>query len=182
MYICVYGAASSNIDRVYTDEAEKLGHLIAKRNIGLIFGGGATGVMGALAQGASKENGHILGIAPSFFDTEGVLYRQCTEFVYPENMRQRKEILEQRADHFIACPGGVGTLDEFFEILTLKQLKRHNKKIVLLNINEYYSPLLKLLSDMIKQGFAAEDLLSLFKVCSCAEDALDYIENIESDR
>lgn len=176
LYICVYGAAGTEIDKIFIDEAETLGFEMAKRNMGLIFGGGATGVMGAVARGTKKGGGTIIGIAPSFFDTEGVLYRECSEFIYPEDMRERKGILEKRADCFIACPGGIGTLDEFFEILTLKQLGRHNKKIVLLNIDGYFDPLIELLRGIVQKRFAGEDILSLFKVCRSAKEALDYIE------
>ncbi len=176
LYVCVYGAAGADIDRVFIDESETLGFEMAKRNMGLIFGGGATGVMGAVARGMKKGNGAIVGIAPSFFDTDGVLYRECCEFIYPKDMRERKKMLEERADCFIACPGGIGTLDEFFEILTLKQLGRHDKKIVLLDVDGYFDPLVKLLCGIVERRFAAENIFSLFKVCKGALEALDYIE------
>ena len=106
--------------------------------MGLVFGGGAQGMMGAAARGVRDGGGSIIGVAPDFFDVDGVLFPDCTEFIYTKTMRERKQILEDSSDAFIITPGGFGTLDEFFEILTLKQLERHNKAIVVLNVAGYY--------------------------------------------
>ena len=132
MKICVYGAASSLIAQSYKDAAKDLGKKIAKRGDSLVFGGGANGVMGAVAEGVYEEKGHILGVVPKFFKEANseVSFKKCSEYIYTDTMRERKCEMEKNCDAFIIAPGGIGTLDEFFEILTLKQLGRHNKAIV----------------------------------------------------
>ena len=101
--------------------------------------------MGAAARGVAAENGYILGIAPRFFDQPGVLYEKCTEFIFTENMRERKKLLEEKSDATIVAPGGIGTYEEFFEIFTLKSLKRIDRPIVLYNIDGYYDKMKALL-------------------------------------
>ena len=177
MNICVYGASSRAIDKKYTDAAFAIGKCLAERGHGLVFGGGNSGVMGASARGAdSVEGAYILGIAPTFFNVDGVLYEHCTEFISPPDMRTRKRLLEERSDAFVIAPGGIGTYDEFFEILTLKQLSRHNKPIAILNVDGYYEPLLALLSHTAELAFMNEASLSLFRVFEDIPAMLDYFE------
>ena len=147
MNICIYGASSAELEQIYYDKTEELGRMMAKRGHGLVFGGGATGMMGAAARGVDSEDGYILGIAPRFFDKPGVLYENCSEFIFTETMRERKKLLEERSDATIVTPGGIGTYEEFFEILTLKSLHRLDRPIVLYNINGYYDRMKALLSD-----------------------------------
>ena len=104
--ICVYGASSALLKNIYYEKTEELGRAMGKRGHGLVFGGGATGMMGAAARGVAAENGYILGIAPRFFDQPGVLYEKCTEFIFTENMRERKKLLEEKSDATIVAPGG----------------------------------------------------------------------------
>ena len=177
MNICVYGASSNAIDKEYILAGEKLGEEMAKRGHTLIFGAGASGLMGAVARGVTKGGGKTVGIAPLFFSADGILYEQCTELIRTYNMRERKKILEELADAFIMTPGGIGTFDEFFEILTLKQLARHNKALAILNTKGYYDPLDKLLKDTAKGGFMNENSLSLYKMVESPTEALDYIES-----
>ena len=119
MKICVYGAASSEIDKSFLEAGEELGRQIVERGHGLVFGGGANGMMGAVARGVDSKGGYILGIAPGFFNVDGVSYDNCTEFIHTDTMRERKREMEENGEAFIITPGGIGTLDEFFEILTL---------------------------------------------------------------
>lgn len=177
MNICVYGASSKTIDENYITEGEKLGALMAKRGHKLVFGGGASGLMGAVARGISQENGYIIGISPKYFDVDGILYENCTEIHYTETMRERKQMMEDFSDAFIVTPGGAGTFDEFFEILTLKQVGRHNKPIAILNTNGYYDHLAQLIEVAIKGNFMSEANRELFSVVDTPEDALLYIEN-----
>lgn len=179
MNICVYGASSESIDIIYRNAAFDLGAEIAKSGHTLVYGGGANGVMGSAAKGASSENGSIIGIAPSFFTVDGVLYDGCTEFIYTETMRERKKLLEDKSDAFIVAPGGLGTFDEFFEILTLKQLKKHNKPIALFNVNGYYDSMLDMLSKTAESNFMREKSLQLFKACSSIKDMMKYIEDYD---
>ena len=176
MNICVYGAASDNIDSEYFRAAESLGEQIAARGHGLVFGGGATGLMGAVARGVTIGGGYILGIAPKFFDKPGVLYERCTEFIYPKDMRARKELLEGRSQATIVLPGGIGTYEEFIEILTLKSLGQIDRPVVLYNIKGYYDEMIRLLEHTADAGFMNENVIGMFNLCDDADEIIEYIE------
>lgn len=177
MNICVYGASSALIDESYIKAGEELGRMMASRGHGLVFGAGADGLMGAAARGVHSLGGEIIGIVPSFFNVDGVLFDHCTELVRTETMRERKQIMEDRADAFIVSPGGIGTFEEFFEILTLRQLGRHTKPIVILNTNGYYDSMDEMLEKAVISGFMTAECKKLYKTAATPEDALDYIEN-----
>lgn len=181
MNICVYGASSDSIDKIYHDSAYELAVNMAKRGHTLVYGGGANGVMGATARGMYDNNGTIIGIAPTFFLVDGVLFDKCSEFVYTETMRERKKILEDRSDAFIIAPGGLGTFDEFFEILTLKQLERHNKPIAIYNVNGYYNDMLKMLEKTAESNFMKPKSLELFKCFDNIDKMLTYIEHYDDE-
>lgn len=177
MNICVYGASSNIIDKVYIEATEELGQKLAKRGHGLVFGAGAEGVMGASARGVHACGGKIIGIAPGFFNVDGMIFENCTELIRPETMRDRKKMLEEMSDAFIMAPGGIGTFDEFFEIITLKQLSRHTKAIAIFNVNNYFDDLLSMMEKGIKEEFIKEECRELYRVFDNADEMLDYIEN-----
>lgn len=177
MNICLYGASSADTDQKYISAVEQLGEAMARRRHALVFGGGASGLMGAAARGVHKEGGDIIGVAPGFFNVDGVLFEHCTERIITQGMRDRKQTMEDRSDAFIAAPGGIGTFEEFFEILTLKQLGRHQKPIVIYNIFGYYDALINMIDNAISQSFVKEKCKELYAVCSSPDEALDYIEN-----
>ena len=181
MKIAVYGAASSLIDSSYKQAGIELGRKMAQRGHGLVFGGGANGMMGALAQGVHEKQGYILGVVPEFFHEANaeISYKECTEYIYTETMRERKRQMEENCDAFIITPGGIGTLDEFFEILTLKQLGRHNKAIVLFDINGFFDELASSLYKMVKEQFITNDCVELCKVSTDIDEILDYIESYD---
>ena len=180
MKICVYGASSTLIDKSYIKHGEELGQVMGKHNHSLVFGGGSNGLMGAVARGLhSIGNCEIIGIAPSFFNVDGILYENCTEFIYPETMRERKKLMDDLSDAFIVTPGGIGTFDEFFEILTLKQLGRHNKPIAILNTNGYYDHLKSFLQNSIEERFMSEECNKLIYISDNCEDIISYIENYD---
>ena len=183
MKICVYGAASSLIDKSFIDAGEELGRKMAKRGIGLVFGGGKNGMMGAVARGELEENGEIIGIAPAFFEDADaeVSFKECTEFIHTETMRERKKLLEEKSDAFIVTPGGIGTFDEFYEILTLKQLGRHNKPICIFNINEYFNNMGAMLQVCVDEKFITGDCRNLCEVFEDIDSMLDYIENYKPE-
>lgn len=176
MNICMYGASSTDLDKIYYDAAEHLGRRIAARGHGLVFGGGAQGLMGATARGLAAGGGLIKGIAPRFFDKPGILYKECSEFIFTDTMRERKELMEKLSDAFIMAPGGIGTYEEFFEVLTLKQLGQLNKPIAVFNVNGYYELLLRLLEDTVSKGFMKASCLDIFGIFDDADEMLDYIE------
>ncbi|MBQ6797570.1 MAG: TIGR00730 family Rossman fold protein [Clostridia bacterium] len=181
MNVCVYGASSSAIDERYISAAYDLGLRLAQRGHGMVFGGGARGLMGAAARGVSSQGGSIIGVAPRFFDIEGVLFEKCTEFVYTDTMRERKQIMEDRSDAFIVLPGGIGTMEEFFEILTLKQLGRHRKAITILNTNGYYDNIEALFKNSVEKKFMSESFYSLYAMFSEPDALIDYIEGYDPD-
>ncbi|MBQ7137269.1 MAG: TIGR00730 family Rossman fold protein [Bacilli bacterium] len=178
MKICVYGAASSEIDELFIEAGKDLGRKMVERGHSLVFGGGRGGMMGAVASGAAEKGGEIIGISPKFFEENNaeIIFPNCTTLIQPDTMRQRKGLLDETSDAFIMAPGGIGTFDEFFEILTLKQLGRHNKAIVVFNVDGYYDNLLKMMEWSIEKKFITEDCVDMYKVTTTAEETLDYIE------
>ena len=178
MKICVYGAASPTIDPEYIRQVEIMGEKMAKRGHSLVFGGGASGLMGAAARGTKKGGGKILGVIPKFFEEETVeaIYDECDEMLTPDTMRERKQLMEDNADAFIITPGGIGTFEEFFEILTLKQLCRHNKPIAIFNIMGYYDSLNEVIQQAMQKNFIRENCSALFKITDSIDELLDYIE------
>ena len=176
MRICVYGAASDSIHPGYIEAVEELGRKLAERGHSIVYGAGATGLMGAVARGVYEKGGDIIGVAPSFFNVDGMLFENCTELIRTETMRERKKIMEDSADAFIMVPGGVGTFDEFFEILTLKQLKRHNKAMAIFNVRGYYDALADMMDNAVQDGFVAKKNLELYKVLENSDEILDYLE------
>lgn len=179
--ICIYGASSAELDPRYTDSVYALGLELAEKGYGLVFGGGDKGLMGAAARGVHDGGGYILGVAPSFFNVDGILYPECSEFIYTDTMRERKQIMEERSDAFIAVPGGLGTFEELFEMLTLKQLGRHEKAIVIYNALGYYDPMMRMIEAAIDENFAKPACRRLYKLAETPEEAVAYIENYKPD-
>ena len=175
MRICVYGASGNHLDAAYFEAARELGRLLARDGHTLVFGGGASGLMGACAEGAEEGGGEIIGIAPRFFDEPGILFPRCSRFVYTETMAQRKTAMFEESEAFIALPGGIGTFEEFFETLTLKQLGRHGKPMALLNTLDYYAPLSAMLERAAEDGFLSRRCFSLYALCDTPEEALNHV-------
>lgn len=179
MRICIYGAASPTISKEYIRLVEALGKKMAERGHSLVFGGGGNGLMGAAARGVRDGGGKIFGVIPKFFKNETVeeICDFCDELVMPDTMRERKQIMEYNADAFVVVPGGIGTFEEFFEILTLKQLCRHNKPIALYNINGYYNELNQVICSSILKNFIKENCIELYKLTDDVDELLDYVES-----
>lgn len=180
MNICLYGASSTTLAQAYLDSAYAMGAAMAKHAHTLVYGGGAQGVMGAAARGVHEAGGKIIGIAPSFFRVDGILFEDCTEFIYTETMRERKTLMDEKAEAFILAPGGIGSFEEFFEILTLKQLGRHNRPIAILNTEQYYEPLRQMMEHAVHEHFAKPPCLELYRFCRTPEEVLDYIESYDA--
>ena len=178
MRICVYGAASPTIDKKYIELVEKMGQEMANRGHSLVFGGGGNGLMGAAARGVKSGGGYILGVIPKFFDEENVeaICDFCDELIQPDTMRQRKQLMEDNSDAFIIVPGGIGTFEEFFEILTLKQLCRHNKPIALYNLMGYYNDINYAIEQSMKKNFIRDNCKELYYMTDDLDDLLHYIE------
>lgn len=178
MRICVYGAASPFIDKEYIKRVEELGRRLAERGHSLVFGGGANGLMGAVARGVKEKGGYILGVTPKFFfeDTVESLYLDCDELFKPDTMRERKQLMEDNADAFIVTPGGIGTYEEFFEILTSKQLCRHSKPIAVYNTLGFYDDIQRAMESAISKGFIKETCKDIYLVSEDMDEIFRYIE------
>ncbi|MBQ4629859.1 MAG: TIGR00730 family Rossman fold protein [Clostridia bacterium] len=179
MRVCIYGASSTKTDKKYIDAVESLGESLARRGHSLVYGGGGNGLMGAAARGFTKGKGHIIGVVPHFFNVDGILYDKCDEMIRTDTMRERKQRMEDEADVFIITPGGVGTFDEFFEILTLKQLGRHSKAIVIFNVCGYYDKLEEFMRVALSEFFITEATTKLYTLVDNEEELIDYIEKYE---
>lgn len=179
MRICVYGAASPTIDNIYKEMVEHLGKVMVQRGHSLVFGGGGNGLMGAAAKGVHSAGGHIIGVVPQFFLDEKIeaMFEYCNEMILTETMRERKQTMEDYADAFIIVPGGIGTYEEFFEILTLKQLCRHNKPIAVYNIKDYYNEIDIAMKEAMRKNFIKDNCDELYELTDDLEKLFEYIEN-----
>lgn len=185
MNICVFGAASKIIDEKYITPVEEMGEYLAQHGHNLVFGAGSTGEMGAAARGFKKGGGTIHGVVPSFFkeDLADFVNWGCDKLTLTETMRERKAIMEDEADAFIIAPGGAGTFEEFFEILTLKQLGRHRKPIAIYNIDGYYDHLVAAVEYAVETKFIREICERLYRVFTPNqfEEMVLYLQNDDMD-
>ena len=181
MRICLFGSSSTVLDKIYYDEAYRLGELMAMRGHSLVFGGGEQGLMGSCVRGLESKGGKATGVAPRFFDIPGILHEECSEFIFTETMGERKQIMEDMSDAFIIVPGGVGTLEEFLEVFTLKQLGQMNKPIGILNTENFYDILMELMDSIIEKGFMKKECGTLCGYFKDPEELLDYIENVHEE-
>lgn len=177
--ICVYSSSSCTIDKIYFEAASKLGCDIASRGDIMLYGGGLTGLMGATAESVHSNGGRVIGVIPEALNVKGIVNDYCDELIVTTGMRERKAIMDERSDAFIALPGGYGTLEEILEIITLKQLKYHNKPVVILNINGFYDRLLEQFAQIEDQRFAKPECRHLYLVTSDTAEGLDYIDTYQ---
>ena len=181
MKICVFGASSRDLEQGYFDEAFALGAELACRGHTIVFGGGASGLMGATARGAKSQGGHLIGIAPKFFDEPGILDKDCDEMIFTETMSERKKAMEDMSEAFITLPGGIGTFEEFFEALTLKQLGRHAKAMAVLNTLGYYDALEAMVQRAVDERFLTADGKDLYAMFTDVGELVSYVENYHAE-
>ncbi len=179
MRICVYGAASPTIEKKYITATEIMGETLAKRGHDLVFGAGGNGLMGAAARGFKNGGAHIIGVIPKFFENENVeaICDFCDRLLMPDTMRERKQLMEDNADAFIVVPGGIGTYEEFFEILTLKQLCRHNKPIAVYNLFGFYDEINCAMMSAINKEFIKDNCKELYFTSDSLDEIIKYIES-----
>lgn len=151
--VCVYSGSSDSVGAVYLQAARAMGEALADHGITVVFGGGRTGMMGALADAALARGGQVIGVTPREFNTEVLAHAGLTEMQVVETMHERKARMAEMADAFVALPGGFGTLEELFEILTWAQLGHHRHPVGLLNVAGYYDPLLLMIERAAAEGF-----------------------------
>ncbi len=162
--ICIFCGSRPGVNSAYAAAARAMGHLLAEREITLIFGGGATGIMGALADAVLEAGGRAVGVIPESMNVPNVVHDNLTELIVSPNMYSRKVTMFKLSDAFITLPGGLGTLDELFEALTLSQLGYEPKPIGILNVAGYYKPLIELIDHAIDAGFIAPRYRDVFTV------------------
>lgn len=179
MKICVFGAASDRIDKKYVEDCYNLAKALALRGHNLVFGAGGEGLMGAAARGFKDNGATVHGVIPKFFEENGyeAIFAGCDTLTRTETMAERKTIMENEADAFIITPGGIGTFEEFFEVLTLKQLGRHKKPIAIYNSYGYYTELEKFIDGIIETKFVNKECKLLYKLLDTHQCVINYIEN-----
>lgn len=173
--ICVYCGSSDQIDPVYLEAATRMGQAIAQRGLELWYGAGSTGLMGALADSVLQAGGAVVGVIPAMFHNPQLAHLGLTRLEVVDSMHQRKQRLAEQADGFVAMPGGYGTFEEFFEILTWAQIGLHSKPVGLLNAGGYFDPLLAMVEHARKQGFIYDEHRALFTCRDEPEMLLDAL-------
>jgi uncharacterized protein (TIGR00730 family) len=174
--VTVYCSSSSAVSPEHHTAARDLGMAIAREKWSLVYGGNFVGLMAAVAQGARDGGGRVIGITPQLMHDKGLSDGNADELIVTHDMRDRKALLEHRGDAFVALPGGLGTFEEVFEILVGRQLGYHNKPIVLLNIAEYYRPLLNMLEHGITEKFIKTAARELFFIANDVPSAIEYLK------
>ena len=167
--LTVFCGSKSGNNPSFLSAAAALGNLLAQENIELVYGGGDKGLMGAVANGCLDQGGKVIGIMPKLLLEWEAQHTGLTELIVTENMHDRKKILYEKGDAGLVLPGGMGTLDELFEMLTWNNLKIHNKKVFILNIDGYYDALIQLLENMDTNGFMYDNWKDRIIVCSSIE-------------
>ncbi|WP_343616777.1 TIGR00730 family Rossman fold protein [Flavobacterium sp.] len=175
--ITVFCGSSFGTDEIFREQAELLGKTLAKQNIGLVYGGANVGLMGAVADGALSEKGTVIGVLPNFLRSKEIAHLGLTELILVESMHERKTKMNELCDGVIALPGGFGTLEELFEMITWAQLGLHKKPIAVLNINGFYDSLIELLQTMTEKGLLKEANQKMLLVSDNIDDLLEKMRN-----
>jgi uncharacterized protein (TIGR00730 family) len=176
--VCVFCGSSIGVKPAYRTEAESLGRLLGEAGLGLVYGGAQVGLMGALADAALANGSEVIGVIPRTLAGIEVAHQRLSQLVLVDTMHERKALMAQEADAFVALPGGFGTLDEFFEILTWAQLSIHAKPCVLVNTGGYYDHLLSFLQAAIDQGFLKRENFALIHVVVDTAEALKRLQKL----
>lgn len=174
--LCVYCGSSQRGKESHREAAVRFGSIMADSGIRLVFGGGRIGLMGLIADSVLAGGGEVVGIIPRFLDQVEVGHSEVTEFIVTENMHDRKEKMAQMSDGFVILPGGLGTLDETFEILTWKQLGLHDKPVVIVDVDGYWKPLVDMIDHMVAENYARPENRDLFRVVASVEDVLPALD------
>ena len=175
--ITVFCGSSSGTEEIFTTQATLLGKTLAKRNIELVYGGAKVGLMGAVADGVLSQGGKAIGVLPNFLGSKEIAHPKLTELILVETMHERKTIMNDLCDGVIALPGGFGTLDELFEMLTWGQLGLHKKPIAILNVDGYYDALITFVQTMTDKGLLKEVNQQMLLVSDTIDDLLEKMEN-----
>jgi uncharacterized protein (TIGR00730 family) len=173
--ICVYCGSAAGTDPVFSQNAAALGRTMAEHGVGLVYGGGNLGLMGKVARGVLDHGGHVTGIIPEFLQAREKMLVEAQETIVVPDMHTRKRLMFEKADAFVALPGGIGTLEELVEQLTWAQLGRHAKPILILNLDDFWKPLLVLFAHMRQYGFIRPGLELSYLVAERVEDVIPML-------
>lgn len=174
--LCVYCGSSKNLEPRYYSASTAVGKAMVASGWGLVYGGGNVGMMGAVAQSVKESGGHVVGVIPDFMKERELAYHQADELITVTSMRERKRIMEERASAFLALPGGIGTLEELTEIMTLRYINRINKPVVIFNQDGYYDDLLRFFERMTRERFKSPGMKELFAVADQVGDIWPLLE------
>lgn len=175
--VCVYCSARDAVDVSYIEAAKKLGKILADHDKSLIYGGGSTGLMGAVTDGVIEAGGYVTGIIPEHLRDVEKMHQDVQNLIVVETMHQRKQRMAEMADAFVILPGGFGTMDEFFEILTWRQLGLHDKPILLVNMDGYWAHLISLIEEMLTKKFISPEDITQFVIIDSIDQVLPTLEN-----
>jgi uncharacterized protein (TIGR00730 family) len=175
----VYCSSSDGVEPLYFEAARELGAAIASEFGALVYGGTNIGLMGEVARAvhASAPPGWVIGVIPTVIHERGLAYEEADELILTRDLRERKQVMEERADAFLALPGGIGTFEEILEMLTLKQLNAHTKPVLFLNVARYYDPLLALLDHAVAQCFMKRSTRDLYYAAANVDHAVAYLKS-----
>ena len=168
--LCVYCGSSSRLDPKYYSAAEAVGRAMVANGWGLVYGGGNVGMMGSVAQAVKDSGGHVVGVIPDFMRERELAYHRADELITVDTMRERKRIMEERASAFLALPGGIGTLEELTEIMTLRYINRLDKPVVLFNQDGFYDDLLRFFERMTRERFKSDGLRDVVSVAARVDE------------
>jgi uncharacterized protein (TIGR00730 family) len=175
--LCVYCGSSKRLDSRYYAASESVGRAMVEHGWGLVYGGGNVGMMGSVAQSVKEAGGHVVGVIPEFMKERELAYHNADELIIVDSMRNRKRIMEERASAFLALPGGIGTLEELTEILTLRYINRLDKPVVIFNQEGFYDDLLRFFERMTRERFKSAGMHDLFGVASQVEEIWPILES-----
>jgi len=170
--VCVYCGSSGAVDETYRNAAKQIGDTLGREGVTLVYGGGRVGLMGLTADATLEAGGQVIGIIPQHIQSLEIEHTGLTELHIVDDMHTRKMMMAERSDGFVILPGGLGTLDETFEILTWKQLKLHDKPVVIVDIGGYWRPMVDMIDHIIGSGFARPEHRDLFTVVDDVGDVI----------
>ncbi|MCF8474283.1 MAG: TIGR00730 family Rossman fold protein [Emcibacter sp.] len=176
--LCVYCGSRSGRNNHFKKMAQNFGCDLAKHNINLVYGGGNVGLMGVLANTVMENGGEVTGIIPKHLNEAEVGWKEATNFFVVNNMHERKRMMFDLSDAFVALPGSIGTLDEIIEVITWKQLQLHNKPIIIVNVDNYWQPLFTLIDNFIKEEFTTFEVFNLFYVVNSVEEVVPLLKSL----
>jgi len=180
--VCVYCGSSSRVDQVYKDAAIELGQTLAANNWDVVYGGGRVGLMGLVADSALAAGSKVVGIIPKHIETREVQHTDLTELHVVDSMHVRKQMMVDRGDAFVILAGGLGTMDEFFEILTWKQLGLHDKPVIMVNINGYWTKMIAAIQHIAQEKFMRDEDLRMFQVVDTIAEVAQALSNAPHER